>query len=125
LRGLAVGDTLVLIDGHRTAPYSISDDNQRNFVDVSNIPLDAVDHVEILRDGASALYGTDAIAGVVNIILKKTFQGLHVSGDYGQTQRGDGADQPCVRLVWVGRPRDGRAHTATWPWSTGTRNRFS
>ena len=102
LRGLAVGDTLVLIDGHRTAPYSISDDNQRNFVDVSNIPLDAVDHVEILRDGASALYGTDAIAGVVNIILKKTFQGLHVSGDYGQTQRGDGAISHVSGLYGLG-----------------------
>jgi iron complex outermembrane recepter protein len=102
LRGLFVGDTLVLIDGHRQAPYSISDDNQRNFVDVSNIPLDAVDHVEILRDGASALYGTDAIAGVVNIILKKTFNGLHVSGDYGQTQRGDGATTHLSALYGLG-----------------------
>jgi iron complex outermembrane recepter protein len=102
LRGLAVGDTLVLIDGHRTAPYSISDDNQRNFVDVSNIPLDAVDHVEILRDGASALYGTDAIAGVVNIILKKTYQGLRVSGEYGETQRGDGGTYHVTALWGLG-----------------------
>jgi iron complex outermembrane receptor protein len=91
LRGLAVGDTLVLIDGHRTAPYPISDDNQRSFTDVSNIPFEAIDHIEILRDGASALYGSDAIAGVVNIILRKSFNGLSVSGEYGQTQRGDGA----------------------------------
>jgi iron complex outermembrane recepter protein len=102
LRGLAVGDTLVLIDGHRTAPYSLSDDNQRNFVDVSNIPLEAIDHVEILRDGASALYGTDAIAGVVNIILKKTFNGLHVSGEYGQTQRGDGGTTHVSALYGLG-----------------------
>jgi iron complex outermembrane recepter protein len=102
LRGLAVGDTLVLIDGHRTAPYSISDDNQRNFVDVSNIPLDAVDHVEILRDGASALYGSDAIAGVVNIILKKTFQGLHASADYGESQRGDGATNHLTAMYGLG-----------------------
>jgi iron complex outermembrane recepter protein len=63
LRGLAVGATLVLIDGHRTAPYPLSDDDQRSFVDVSNIPLDAIERVEILKDGASALYGSDAIAG--------------------------------------------------------------
>jgi iron complex outermembrane receptor protein len=102
LRGLAVGDTLVLIDGHRTAPYSLSDDDQRNFVDVSNIPLEAIDHIEILRDGASALYGSDAIAGVVNIILKKTFNGLHVSGDYGQTQRGDGGITHVTALYGLG-----------------------
>jgi iron complex outermembrane receptor protein len=102
LRGLAVGDTLVLIDGHRQAPYSLSDDNQRNFVDVSNIPLDAIDHVEILRDGASSLYGSDAIAGVVNIILKKSFKGLHVSGDYGQTQRGDGGTAHISGIYGIG-----------------------
>jgi iron complex outermembrane receptor protein len=102
LRGLAVGDTLVLIDGHRTAPYSLSDDDQRNFVDVSSIPFEAIDHVEILRDGASALYGTDAIAGVVNIILKKSFKGLHVSGEYGQTQRGDGGTSHVSALYGLG-----------------------
>jgi iron complex outermembrane receptor protein len=102
LRGLAVGDTLVLIDGHRTAPYSLSDDDQRNFVDVSNLPLEAIDHVEILRDGASALYGSDAIAGVVNIILKKTFSGLRVSGEYGQTQRGDGGTAHVTGLYGLG-----------------------
>ncbi len=90
LRGLAVGDTLVLIDGHRMAPFPSSDDAQRSFVDVSNIPFDAVDHIEVLKDGASALYGSDAMAGVVNIILKKTYQGVHIAGEFGESQRGDG-----------------------------------
>ena len=90
LRGLTVGATLVLIDGHRTAPYPIGDDGQRTFVDVSNLPFDAVERVEILKDGASAIYGSDAIAGVVNIILKKSYQGASLSAEGGQTNSSDG-----------------------------------
>src|SRR5438874_10086 len=75
LRGLTVGSTLVLIDGHRMSPYAIGDDSQRSFVDVSNIPFDAIDSIEILKSGASSLYGSDAVAGVVNIKLKKNFTG--------------------------------------------------
>jgi iron complex outermembrane receptor protein len=90
LRGLTVGYTLVLIDGHRMAPYPIGDDGQRSFVDVSNIPFDAIERVEVLKDGASAVYGSDAIAGVVNIILKKSFQGLTATADAGTSSHADG-----------------------------------
>jgi iron complex outermembrane receptor protein len=90
LRGLTVGATLVLIDGHRTAPYPIGDDGQRTFVDVSNLPFDAVERVEVLKDGASAIYGSDAIAGVVNIILRKSYQGASLSAEGGQTSNSDG-----------------------------------
>jgi iron complex outermembrane receptor protein len=90
LRGLAVGSTLVLIDGHRMAPYPLSDDAQRSFVDISDIPFDAVDHIEILKDGASALYGSDAMAGVVNIILKKSFVGISVGAEHGFSSHDDG-----------------------------------
>ena len=75
LRGLSVGATLVLIDGLRMAPYPLGDDAQRNFVDVNNIPFSAVERIEVLLDGASAIYGSDAIGGVVNVILKKSFTG--------------------------------------------------
>ena len=75
LRGLTVGDTLVLVDGKRMVDYPISDDNQRSFVDVSAIPFNAIERVEVLKDGASAVYGADAIAGVVTIILKKNYTG--------------------------------------------------
>src|SRR5271155_251212 len=61
LRGLTVGDTLVLIDGQRMTAYPLPDDNQRSFVDVSAIPISAIDSIEVLKDGASALYGADAI----------------------------------------------------------------
>ena len=91
LRGLNVGYTLVLIDGHRMAPYPIGDDGQRSFVDVSNIPFDAIERIEVLKDGASAIYGSDAIAGVINIILKKTVQGASLSGDLGTASHGAGS----------------------------------
>lgn len=91
LRGLTVGATLVLIDGHRMAPYPLSDDGQRPFVDVSSIPFDAVERIEILKDGASAVYGSDAIAGVINVILKKSFIGTVIGGETGTTQHGGGS----------------------------------
>jgi iron complex outermembrane receptor protein len=90
LRGLTVGSTLVLIDGHRMSPYAIGDDSQRSFVDVSNIPFDAIDHIEVLKGGASSIYGSDAVAGVVNIILKKNVTGTRLSAETGTTQHGGG-----------------------------------
>jgi iron complex outermembrane receptor protein len=90
LRGLDTSATLVLIDGHRMSPYPLSDDNQRSFVDISNIPFDAVERIEILKDGASAIYGSDAMAGVVNVILKKSMVGTTVSADAGSAQEGGG-----------------------------------
>lgn len=91
LRGLNVGATLVLINGHRSAPYPIGDDGYRSFVDVANLPFDAIERIEVLKDGASAVYGSDAVAGVVNIILKKTYQGAEVTADSGISSHGDGS----------------------------------
>jgi iron complex outermembrane recepter protein len=90
LRGLTVGATLVLVDGHRVAPYPLSDDSQRSFVDVSSIPFDAIDSIEVLKSGASSLYGSDAIAGVVNIKLKKNLNGTRLAAETGNTQHGGG-----------------------------------
>ncbi|TFV86707.1 TonB-dependent receptor, partial [Oxalobacteraceae bacterium OM1] len=90
LRGLGVNSTLILINGRRTAPYGFNDDAQRGFVDLNSIPFDAVDRIEVLKDGASAIYGSDAIGGVVNIILRKNFKGQQVFGSVGTSQRGDG-----------------------------------
>jgi iron complex outermembrane receptor protein len=90
LRGLTVGDTLTLIDGERMIDYPISDDGERSFVDITAIPFNAIETVEVLKDGASALYGADAIAGVVNIKLKQTYVGAEVTADYGATQYWDG-----------------------------------
>lgn len=90
LRGLGVNATLVLVNGRRMAPYGLADDGQRTFVDLNAIPLEAVERVEVLKDGASAIYGSDAIGGVVNIILRKDFQGAIAGASYGQTKYDDG-----------------------------------
>jgi iron complex outermembrane receptor protein len=89
LRGLTVGDTLVLIDGERTVPYPLLDDNQRSFVYLASLPFTAIQSVQVDKNGASAVYGSDAIAGVVNVILKKQYQGFNVSAEAGTSERGD------------------------------------
>ena len=71
LRGLGATSTLVLLNGRRMAPFARADDGQKSFTDLSTVPMEAVERIEILKDGASSTYGADAIAGVVNIILKK------------------------------------------------------
>jgi iron complex outermembrane recepter protein len=91
LRGLAVNATLVLVNGRRMVHYGLADDVQRTFVNLSAIPLDVVDRIEVLKDGASAIYGSDAIAGVVNIILRKQYQGASADLGYGWTEEGGGA----------------------------------
>ncbi|HVJ37747.1 MAG TPA: TonB-dependent receptor [Stenotrophomonas sp.] len=84
LRGLGTGTTLTLINGHR-----ISSSNRYQFVDVSLIPLSAVERVEILTDGASAIYGADAVGGVVNIILRRDFTGYETSLRFGTVTQGN------------------------------------
>ena len=102
LRGLNTSATLVLIDGHRMAPFPLSDDGQRSFVDISSIPFDAVERIEVLKDGASAVYGSDAIAGVVNIILKRNYKGTSVTADVGTTQKGGGTTQHASAITGFG-----------------------
>jgi outer membrane receptor protein involved in Fe transport len=92
LRGLGENNTLVLIDGQRQVSFPRAQYGTSNFVDINSVPLAAVDRIEILRDGASATYGADAIAGVVNIILKDEYNGADLYTHYGITQRGDGAE---------------------------------
>lgn len=102
LRGLSVDATLVLMDGHRLAPYPLGDDGERPFVDVSALPLGIVDRVEVLLDGASAIYGSDAIAGVVNVITKKQFTGFDVTAGAGATYRWDGQSQRAAATWGIG-----------------------
>jgi iron complex outermembrane recepter protein len=90
LRGLGSGSTLVLLNGRRMAPYGLADDGQKIFTDLSTVPVEAVERVEVLKDGASAIYGSDAIAGVVNIILRKDFTGVIGKASYGTSRYKDG-----------------------------------
>ena len=98
LRGLGAGSTLVLLNGRRMAPFGLADDGQKVFTDLSTIPLDAVERIEVLKDGASSIYGSDAIAGVVNVILRNDFQGAVATVSYGWSDDG-GGDQPKVSLT--------------------------
>ncbi|HMI21100.1 MAG TPA: TonB-dependent receptor [Sphingomonas sp.] len=93
LRGLTTGNTLTIFDGLRSAPYPLADDGHRNFVDLNTIPQAIVDRVEVLQDGASSTYGADAVAGVVNVIVKKEIVGLHMNASGGISQRGDAGEQ--------------------------------
>ena len=108
LRGLTVGATLVLIDGQRMASYPLPDDGQRDFVDISSIPIGAVERIEVLKDGASAIYGSDAIAGVINVILKKSHKGTLLQADVGQAQRSGGRSRQVSGVRgWGDLARDG------------------
>jgi len=75
--------TLILVNGRRVANSGVGGINGKNFVDVNQIPAAAIDHIEVLTDGASSIYGSDAIGGVVNFILKSDYQGLTAGGRYG------------------------------------------
>ncbi|MBV8466659.1 MAG: TonB-dependent receptor, partial [Burkholderiales bacterium] len=109
LRGLTVGATLVLIDGHRMASYPMPDDGERDFVDISSIPFDAIDHIDVLKDGASAVYGSDAMAGVVNVVLKKSFKGRTLSIEGGESGHGDGAtEHASFTAGWGDLSKDGQ-----------------
>jgi iron complex outermembrane receptor protein len=101
LRGLSPDQTLVLVNGkrrHTSAVVNVNGTLGRGSapVDLNAIPLAAIDHVEVLRDGAAAQYGSDAIAGVINIILKKGADGGEAELTYGQTDKGDG-EQTTLR----------------------------
>jgi len=93
LRALTTNSTLTLFDGLRAAPYPLADDGQRSLVDLNTIPNAIVDRVEVLKDGASSTYGADAIAGVINVILKKEIQGISGRVEAGATTRGDVGNQ--------------------------------
>ena len=83
LRGLGQSATLVLINGRRVAGYGFAQNIQDSFVDLNSIPTTAIERIEILKDGASAIYGSDAIAGVVNFILRRDFKGIEVGANVG------------------------------------------
>ena len=93
LRGLGPNHTLVLVNGRRIADYPQAYGGSSNFTDISNIPASLVERVEILSGSASAVYGSDAISGVINFILKQKADGTTVDFREGGTQHGGGASQ--------------------------------
>src|SRR3981081_537579 len=93
LRGILSKETLVLQDGRRLAPVGFAGST----VDLNTFPVGLVDHIDVLKDGASAIYGTDAVAGVFNIFLIHKFRGLEVYSSYGNANLGFANDQAEVR----------------------------
>src|SRR5437868_13786238 len=92
LRGLLPKETLVLIDGKRVAYGSLGNAGSSQGVDINLIPFPMIDHIDILKDGASAVYGSDAVTGVVNFFLIHKFRGLEIGGSYGNTNLGASND---------------------------------
>jgi iron complex outermembrane receptor protein len=81
------------------APFARADDGQKSFTDLSTVPMEAVERIEILKDGASSTYGADAIAGVVNIILRKDFTGLVAKAELGESRYRD-AEMAKGSVTW-------------------------
>lgn len=107
-------DTLVLVNGRRLAPSAISGVNGKVFVNVAEIPPDAIDHIEVLTDGASAIYGSDAIGGVVNIILKSNWQGGQVNARFGGAS---GYNERSVGMTYGFNPLANTNITLSASWS--------
>jgi len=107
LRQLGVKRTLVLVNGRRWITGSPTGEG----VDLNTIPTQLIDHVDIVTGGASSAYGSDAVAGVVNIVLKDDFEGIAATAQYGGTVRGDGGDQYGAVTIG-GNIADGRGNVA-------------
>lgn len=108
LRALGDSRTLVLVNGRRFAPAGSA-----GLVDLSTIPRALVKRVEIITGGASAVYGSDAVAGAVNFILKDDFEGVEASYQYGQAFKGDGGSH-TAELTVGGEFADGRGHALAY-----------
>src|SRR5690349_12352051 len=96
LRGLGANRNLVLLDGYRAVPV-----NATMAVDVNSIPAAAIERVESITGGASSVYGADAVAGVVNFITRKDFEGVNIDAQYGNVQNGDGPETRISALFGV------------------------
>ena len=99
LRGLGPGRVLTLVNGRRAADYPLPYNGQSNITNFGSLPAAAISRIEILAGGASAIYGSDAVSGVINIILKKDFEGDEVSVRVGSTTEGGG---DSWKANWVG-----------------------
>ena len=109
LRGLGADSTLILVNGRRVSVSPFANNIDTAFVDINNIPLAAIKRVDILKDGASATYGSDAVAGVINIILRDDIEGVEVSAKVGDTADGGGQEQ-SFSVVW-GNSTEKSSHT--------------
>ncbi|HEX4781647.1 MAG TPA: TonB-dependent receptor, partial [Usitatibacter sp.] len=113
LRGIGASSTLVLLNGRRLANHAFGSvggfNASANAVDLNSIPLSAIERVEVLRDGASAVYGTDAVGGVINFITRTDYRGGEASFMYGNTQDDIGGSEQGVQVAFgMGDPAKDR-----------------
>jgi iron complex outermembrane receptor protein len=101
LRGLGPEATLILINGRRVASYPVGVGGSTAFVDLNSIPLSAIENIEVLKDGASAIYGADAVAGVINIKLRRGIDGSEVFLSYGNTTNKDASELVASAVTGV------------------------
>ncbi len=113
LRGLGSQRVLTLVNGRRAVPYALTNSGNRSVFDFNSLPAAAIDSVEILKDGASAIYGSDAMAGVINVKLKKNFVGLSTSLYYGNTEKGSGGDTGTKEMSFVAGAMTGKTKIFT------------
>ena len=107
LRNLGENSTLTLINGKRMVPAAVTTRSGGEFVDLNSIPLVMTDRVEVLTDGGSALYGADAVAGVVNIIMRNDFEGFELYGDIQGVQKADQKYDQTISAIWGWASSDG------------------
>jgi iron complex outermembrane recepter protein len=101
LRGLGSQRFLTLVNGRRAVPYALTNSGNRSVFDFNSLPAAAIESVELLKDGASAIYGSDAITGVLNIKLKRNFVGVSTSLYYGNTLKSSGGDTGTKEFSFV------------------------
>lgn len=107
--------TLVLVNGRRVAYAPVGASGGFQFVDVNLIPVAAIERIEVLADGASAIYGSDAVAGVVNVILRSDFNGFEVGGRYGwTTNKGHAAERSAYVVGGAGNDKTSFTLSAEW-----------
>ncbi len=100
LRGTGVGGTLILLNGRRMVPYAFSTARGDNFVDLNSIPIGAIERIEILKDGGSAIYGSDALAGIINFVLREDYEGGDLHAFYETTTNGKSLNSFGTNLSW-------------------------
>jgi iron complex outermembrane recepter protein len=104
-RGLGANRFLVLVNGRRAVTYALTNSANRSVFDFNSLPIAAIDSIEFLKDGASAIYGADAVTGVMNIKLKRNYQGLSLTGYYGNTLKHDTGLAEFSAVVGAGSGR--------------------
>ena len=109
LRGLGVNSTLILVNGKRMTAAAARTGRGETFTDINEIPVIMLERTEILKDGGSALYGSDAVAGVVNFITRNTFEGFEISASHQVVDNSD-QDESVIDAIWGYSNDDGNFH---------------